>query len=198
MTDRTADVLGLEIDNVPAKFISAVRVGIGIVSAIALFIGVALLVWPGRTLVVAGALIGINLLVSGVVRLGVGVFGTAYSGGMRALSIILGLFVLLGGIIMLRNLESSTAILLLIMTIIVGISWIIEGIVALVDSDKAPSRGWAITLGILSIVAGVAVVAMPGWTAVVFVTFAAIMLIVLGLTGIIRAFRFGSGRVVEA
>ncbi len=197
MTDRSADVLGIELDAVPAKFLSAVRIGLGIVSAIALFIGVALLVWPGRTLVVAGALIGINFLISGVVRLGVGIFGTAYSGGMRALSIILGLFVLLGGIVVLRNLAASTAILLLIMTIIVGISWIVEGIVALVDSDKAPSRGWAIALGIVSIVAGVAVVAMPGWTAVVFITFAAIMLIVLGVTGIVRALRFGSGRALE-
>ena len=112
---------------------------------------------------------------------------------LRAVRIGLGLAgvfaLILGGIIMLRNLAASTAVLLIIMTIVVGISWIIDGVMALVDSGNAPSRGWAIALGIISVIAGIAVVAMPAWTAWMFVTFAAIMMIVLGVIGIVRAFR---------
>lgn len=183
------DSFALSLDDVPEKLLRAVRIGLGLAGVIALLLGVALLVWPGRTLAVGGALIGINLLIAGLVRTAIGIFGTAYSAGVRVLSIVLGLLVILGGIIMLRNLAASTAILLIIMTIVVGISWIIDGVMALVDSGNAPSRGWAIALGIVSIIAGIAVVAMPGWTAWMFVTFAAIMMIVLGVIGIVRAFR---------
>ncbi|MDN4477566.1 DUF308 domain-containing protein [Demequina sp. SYSU T00039] len=194
------DSLGIDLDSVPEKLIRAVRIGLGLASAVALIIGVALLVWPGRTLMVGGALIGINLLITGLVRTAIGVFGSAYSAGMRVLSIVLGLLVILGGIVLLRNLAAGTAILVLIMTIVVGIGWIIDGVMALVDSDKASSRGWAIALGIISILAGIAVVAAPAWSATFFFTFVAIILIVLGIVGLVRAFRFGSGRstVIDA
>ena len=188
------DTLGIELDHMPTKVLRAVRIGLGLASTVALLLGIALLVWPGRTLVVGGALLGINLVITGLVRTGIGVFGSAYSAGMRALSIVLGLLVMIGGIVVLRNLAASTAILLLIMTLMVGIGWIIDGVLALVDSGKAASRGWAIALGIISIIAGIAVVASPAWSAWLFVTFAAIMLVILGIVGIVRAFRLGSGR----
>ncbi len=194
------DSLGIDLDSIPEKLIRAVRIGLGLASAVALLIGIALLVWPGRTLMVGGALIGINLIITGLVRTAIGVFGSAYSAGMRALSIVLGLLVILGGIVLLRNLAAGTAILVLIMTIVVGIGWIIDGVMTLVDSDKAASRGWAIAFGIISILAGIAVVAAPAWSATFFFTFAAIVLIVLGVIGIVRAFRLGSGRtaVIDA
>ncbi len=190
----SVDSLGIELDEIPDSVLRAVRIGLGIASTVALIVGVALLVWPGRTLAVGGALIGINLLFTGLVRTGIGVFGRAYSAGMRVLSIVLGLLILLGGIVVLRNLAASTAILLLIMTIVVGISWIIDGVLALVNSGKAASRGWAIALGAISILAGLTVVVMPGWTAWMFVTVTAIVLIVLGIVGVVRAFRIGATR----
>ena len=136
-------------------------------------------------------ILGIYFLVAGAIKVGVGIFGHSISGGMRALNIILGLLVMVAGIIALRNSAATGEILLIFTVIMIGIGWIIEGIIALVESGKAESRGWAITFGIISIIAGIAVLAIPGWTAFWLVMMTAIMLVILGVVGVIRAFTFG-------
>ncbi|WP_296664585.1 HdeD family acid-resistance protein [Demequina sp.] len=191
--------LGFDLDEreMTRSAISAIRIVFGVLGALALAIGIALLVWPGRTLVVGAALVGIYFAIAGVVRIAVGIFGSALSGGLRTLTIIFGLFMLLAGVVLLRNLEASTAILLVIMAIAIGIGWIIDGIMALVESGKAASRGWAITYGIIGIVAGVFVISAPGVSAAFFVLLNAIVFVILGVVGLVRAFTFGRG-VVEA
>ena len=77
--------------------------------------------------------------------------------------------------------------------ILVGILWIVEGIVALAQSSDAGSRGWAIFFGILSILAGIVLLFSPLWGAVVLFIVAGIALIVLGIVQIVRAFTFGRG-----
>lgn len=188
------DTLGIDLDSIPARVLQAVRIGFGIAGGAALALGIALLVWPDRTLAVGAALLAINFLIIGVVRLAIGVFGTAYSSGMRVLAIVMGLLLVIGGIVILRNLTASATALVLIVTITVGISWIIEGVTTLVDADRARSRGWAIASGVIAILAGIAVVSAPGWTAMVLLTFAGIALILLGAVGLIRAFTLGRGR----
>lgn len=192
-----ARTLGFELDEreLTRGAISAVRIMFGVLGALGLAIGIALLVWPGRTLVVGAAFVGVYFAIAGVVRIAVGIFGSALSGGLRTLSIIFGLLVLLAGVVTLRNLEASTAILLLVMAIAVGISWIIDGIMALVESGKAASRGWAIAYGIIGIVAGVFVLSAPGLSAAFFIMINAIVFVILGVVGLVRAFTFGRGAV---
>lgn len=182
---------GISLTDASPGTVTAIRVALGVASALMLILGVALTVWPGRTLVVGAALLGINFVAVGLLRLAIGIFSGAHSVGLRILQIIMGLLLVLGGAVTLRNLGASTVVLLLIATITVGFGWIIEGIVILAESGGAASRGLAITFGVISIIAGIAVVATPGWTAVVFITFAAVLLIVFGLLGLIRAFTFG-------
>lgn len=193
MTDTRPIVeeFGLDLAHVPASTVRAVRIGLALASGVALLLGIALLVWPGKTLVVGAVLVAINFLVSGAFRIVIGIVGSAFSGGLRALSIIMGVLLLIGGVVMLRNLTASAAVLLLVMTIAVGIGWIIEGIMALVDSDRAGSRAWAIALGIISIVAGIGVMVVPVWSAQVLVILTAITLVIMGAVGLGRAFFFG-------
>lgn len=176
------------------KAVTAVRAMFGILGIVALAVGVALLVWPGRTLVVGAALTGIYFACAGVARIIMGIVGSALSGGLRALTIIMGVLLLLAGVITLRNLEASTVVLLLVLAITVGIGWIIDGIMVLVESGSAASRGWAITYGVIGIIAGIVVLSAPAITAVVLVWINAIVFVVLGIIGIVRAVTFGRGR----
>lgn len=187
------DVFELDPATMGRNAVNAVRTAFGIVGLLSVALGVVLLVWPGKTAVVITAIIGIYALVAGIARTGLGIFSRGISGGHRTLNIILGLVLLIAGIVALRNLDAAAATVVLIAVIVLGISWIIEGIVALVESGSTRSRGWAVTYGIISILAGIAVLAWPGMTAVVFAWIAGIMFLVLGIFGIVRAFTFGKG-----
>ncbi|WP_084125607.1 HdeD family acid-resistance protein [Demequina sp. NBRC 110054] len=183
-----AVVSSLEDGAPPPQLVSSMSWVIGFVSAVSLLIGLSLAFWPSSTIKVGAALLAINFLLSGVVRLVIGAMRTGYSSAMRAVMLIFGMLLVIGGVVILRNLEASAKVLLLVSVIMVGLSWIIEGVMALVDSDDAKSRAWGLVGGAVSILAGIIVLAVPGWTAVVFLWFTAIALIILGIVGLLRAF----------
>ncbi|WNM25019.1 DUF308 domain-containing protein [Demequina capsici] len=172
----------------PPQVVKAMSGVVGFLGAVSLLLGLVLAIWPSATLKVGAALVAINFLLSGVLRLVIGALRTGYSGAMRAVMLIFGMLLVIGGVVMLRNLDSSAKVLLLITVLMVGLGWIVEGVMALVDSSNARSRGWAIAAGALSLLAGIVVLVIPGWTAVVFVAFTAFALILLGVAGLVRSF----------
>lgn len=190
MSTPRIDVFELDPAALTRTAINGIRVAFGVVGILTLGLGIALLVWPGRTLAVGTAMIGIYLVIAGIARLAMGIFSRGLSGGHRTLGILMGLLLILAGVVALRNLTATTAVLLVIAAITVGFGWIIEGVMALVES-RGTSRGWGIFFGIVSILAGLTVIVIPGWSASVFILLTAVMFIVLGVVGVIRAFTFG-------
>ena len=81
---------------------------------------------------------------------------------------------------------------------LVGIAWIIEGIMALAETESGGSRWYAITFGILSIVAGIVVLFLPVESLAALVVFGGIFLVVLGVVQLVRAITFGRGSVRTA
>lgn len=181
----------LDAKNMTRSAINFIRATLGIGGIAALVLGILLLVWPIHTLAVFTVFLGIYFLITGVVRLAIGIFSSGISAGMRTLNIILGLLLVIIGIISLRNLQSATTVLLIFIVALVGVGWIIEGVLALVESRNSSSKGWAIFFGIISIIAGIVFLSLPLTSALVLIIFAAIALIVLGIIGIVRAFTFG-------
>lgn len=91
------------------------------------------------------------------------------------------------------NLGATTAYLAVFVAILVGIMWIIEGVVALSTLGDAPSKVWTTIFAILSIIAGIVLLFSPIWGAVVLWWLIGISLIVLGILQIARAFTYGKG-----
>ena len=87
--------------------------------------------------------------------------------------------------------QQLITVLVILAVAFIGIGWIVEGVMSLVESGRARSSGWAIAYGILSILAGLVVLVMPASSTVFLILFAAVALIVLGIIGIVRAFTFG-------
>lgn len=185
------DHFAVDAKKLTASAINGIRVAFGVGGAAALILGIVLLFVPRETLQVAAILLGIYFLIAGIVRLALGIFSRGITGGMRTLDILLGLLLIIAGIIALRNSAVTGAALLILLVAVIGIGWIIEGVLAIVESGGAASRGWAIAFGVLSIIAGIIVLVIPGWASVWLVLFSAITLIVLGIVGIVRAFTFG-------
>lgn len=190
-TPAPIDPLAFDPGQATRVAVNAARVGLGILGVTGTAIGIALLVWPTRSLVVVGAFVGAFFVVSGAVRALSGIFVREAPAGLRILSIVTGLLLLLGGIVALRNLTAATAVLTLIVVILIGVGWIVEGITALLQAGNAQSRAWAYFTGIISIVAGAVVVVVPTWSALVLLVFTGVTLIVIGLATITQAFRLG-------
>lgn len=171
--------------------INGFRVAFGVLGAISVIVGVLLLVWPGKTIATVAALLGIYLVAAAVVRLAVATFSRGITAAGRAVDIVVGLLLLVLGIFALRNLATSSAALLLIAVLVIGIGWIAEGVYAIVQFRDSPAPVWSILAGILSVIAGVIVLLVPGATAAFLIAFSAIVLLVLGVVGIARAFAFG-------
>lgn len=173
------------------KTIKSLRWMFGISGAISVIVGLFLLFAPDKTLVVAAGILGVGLIVAAVVRVIEAIAADNIPGGWRVLSIIFALILGFAGVLMLRNLDSSAAALLLIFTFSVGFGWIFDGILALAESGLAKSQGWAIFYGIISIIAGIIVLGAPGISASTLIIFVGIALIVTGILNLVRAFNFG-------
>ena len=140
---------------------NAVRIAYAIIGIAALALGICLLVWPGATLKVACIVLGIYFLVSGIVRIVSSIVEVGLPGGWRVLGILIGIILVVGGVVVLKNVTISTAMLAVMFTLIVGIGWIMEGVMALVESWQVQGSGWAIAYGIISILAGFVLLCMP-------------------------------------
>ena len=173
--------------------INTIRATLGISGVVALIIGVLITFWPERSAVVLTTILAIYLIIAGLAYLGMGIFSKGISGGARALDLILGILFIVGAIIAFANLAQTTAVLAIFIAVLIGVLWIVEGVVTLAQLGDAPSKGWAIFFGLLSIVAGIVVLFSPLWAAELLFIIAGIALIVLGIVQIVRAFTFGRG-----
>ena len=81
--------------------------------------------------------------------------------------------------------------MLVMITLVVGIGWIIEGVTALLESWKLPKSGWSVLYAIVSVLAGLIVLFAPLSSAMWLMLFGGIALIVMGVASVVRAFSFG-------
>ena len=154
-----------------------------------LMLGVVVLIWPGKTVLVAAVLFGVYLLVSGVAQVFAG-FALDVSGGSRVLLFISGALSIVLGIFAFREFSHGAAVWLL--GIWIGVGFIFQGVTesALAISYRDfPERGWHIFLGILTALAGVVVLTWPFDSIVLLAIVAGAWLVAIGITQIVWAFR---------
>lgn len=152
----------------------------------AVILGVMILVWPDATLLVAGVLFGIYLVVTGVLQL-LGAFGTPASTGMRVLFFISGVLSIVVGVFCFRDELAA----LLLLGLWIGISWMFRGVastMAAVSEPLLPGRGWIGFFGVITAIAGVVLIVWPISSVATLVVVSGIWLIALGLMEIITAF----------
>lgn len=157
----------------------------GVLTAI---LGVLVLAWPGKTLVIAAALFGAYLLVSGIVQV-IAAFALHSSAGGRFLLFLSGAVSVVLAVLAFRNFGEGYALLLL--AIWIGIGFIFRGtaLTAAAVSDRGyPGRGWAILSGVVTVLAGIITLAWPFDSVAVLTLVVGAWLVVIGLVEIIGAF----------
>jgi len=159
-----------------------------------LVLGVLVLVWPGASLLAAGILFGLYLLISGIFQL-VAAFGTHKSTALRVLAFISGALSILLGLFCFRGPMQS----ILLLALWIGIGWLIRGItqtLAAASDQHMPARGWQVFLGIVTFVAGIVLIDSPFESVAVLTLVGGIWLVAVGVVEIMTAIRI-KGRAQE-
>ncbi|HEV2451510.1 MAG TPA: HdeD family acid-resistance protein [Streptosporangiaceae bacterium] len=157
----------------------------GIITMIA---GIAALAWPGETLLVVAVLFGIQLIVSGIFRFGAALASDDLTGGTRVLLAFLGVLSVIVGLWAVRH----VLLTLLALVVLLGIFWVVNGAIELftaLSRREMPERGWTALMGLLSVVAGIIVLAYPGFSLVGLAAVLGVWLLILGAMEITAAYR---------
>ncbi len=170
--------------------VNGIRTALGLGGVIALIVGILILAWPTKTAMVVAAIVAIYAIAAGLVYAGLGIFSKTMGGWARIGHIVLGVLFVVAGVLAFMELTATTAFLALFLGILVGIMWIVEGVVALTALGSSSSRGWSIFFAILSIVAGIMLLTSPLWGAAILWWLLGISLVVLGILQVVRAFTF--------
>jgi uncharacterized membrane protein HdeD (DUF308 family) len=157
--------------------------GVGItVGAITLVLGIIIAFHPTQSLAAIAVLLGVVMLVTGVYHLARAIGGREHDRVWRGLA---GVLFFLVGIALIRHLNLSVALI----GFFIGITWIIQGVSVLVESF-GPGRerretGWTVVFGVISLIAGIVVVASPISSVTALTILVGIWFIVMGIMEII-------------
>jgi uncharacterized membrane protein HdeD (DUF308 family) len=167
---------------------------------LALALGILVEVLPGDSIVVAAILFAAYLLITGIAQVFFA-FSLHVSAGGRVLLFISGAASLILALLCFRHFGEGYAILLL--AIWIGVGFIFRGVatsVSAISDPTMPGRGWQIFLGVISLLAGIVMIAEPFRSLAILTLVAGIWLIVIGVFEIVSAFgiRSASDRAHKA
>ena len=148
-----------------------------VLGVVTLVLGLILTFYPSVTVNVIGVLLGLLVIVSGLFHL-IRMFGN--SEAHRVWLGISGLLLVVAGVVLLRHLHLTVALI----GLIIGLGWIVQGVVALITSfsgDPREGRGWWIFFGIVSLIGGIVITALPAESVTLLAALTGIWFIVQGL-----------------
>ncbi|MEE6138630.1 HdeD family acid-resistance protein [Mycobacterium sp. 050128] len=153
-----------------------------------LIVGVLVLAWPGISVLAAAIAFGVYLLITGVAQV-VFAFSLHVSAGSRILLFISGAASLILAVLAFRHFGQGYAVLLL--AIWIGIGFIFRGVattVSAISHPTLPGRGWSIFVGVITLIAGVVVLASPIASIITLAIVVGIWLAVIGVFEVIASF----------
>src|SRR6185437_3688826 len=148
-----------------------------------LILGIIVTLHPGGSLNVVAVLAGILLLVAGLFHLIGALDRDAHN---RAWSVVVGFAFVVLGVVLLRHLNLTLALIALL----IGIVWIIQGVASLLAATDTtrPGRGWTAVFGVVSLAAGIVVVAVPEGSLNTLAVLLGIWFIIIGALQVFGAF----------
>ncbi|WP_416276428.1 HdeD family acid-resistance protein [Mycolicibacterium sp. J2] len=153
---------------------------------LAVALGAAVLAWPGISVVVAASFFGAYLLITGIAQV-VFAFSLHVSAGGRVLLFISGAASVILAVLSFRHLYDAV----LLLAIWIGVGFIFRGVataVSAISDPTLPARGWNIFVGVISLIAGIVVLASPFASIATLALVTGIWLVVIGLMEIATAF----------
>ena len=146
-----------------------------VIGIITLILGVIVTARPSGSLNVIAVLLGVLVIVSGIFQLARAFGRTEQSRLWLGIS---GLLFVVIGVVLIRHLHLTVAAI----GLFVGITWIVQGIAELMTAFSGrPGAGWWGLFGVVSLIAGIVVIASPVTSVTVIAVLLGIWFIVMGL-----------------
>jgi uncharacterized membrane protein HdeD (DUF308 family) len=153
---------------------------------LAIILGVMVWVWPAISIFVAAVFFAAYLLITGISQVFFA-FSLHVSAGGRVLLFLSGAAALILAVMCFRNFGQAV----LLLAIWIGIGFIFRGVattVSAISDPTLPGRAWEIFIGVISLIAGVVMLASPFQSIETLTMVVGIWLIVLGVFEVIAAF----------
>jgi uncharacterized membrane protein HdeD (DUF308 family) len=147
---------------------------------LSLILGIVVLAWPGISVLIAAVAFGIYLLITGVAQVAFA-FSLHVSAGSRVLLFVSGAASLILAVLAFRHFGQGYAVLLL--AIWIGVGFIFRGVattVSAISDPTLPGRAWSIFVGVISLIAGIVVMASPFESIVTLALVVGIWFVVIG------------------
>ena len=147
---------------------------------VTIVLGVIVIAHPNGSLRVLAVLIGIAAIISGLFQL---IRAADRAAQHRLWLGVCGLVFIALGVVLIRHLHLTLALV----GLLVGVSWIVQGIAGLMSAFCGPQEGavWWAVFGSISLIAGVVVTASPLSSVTVLAVLVGIWLLVIGLLEIV-------------
>ena len=163
---------------------------------LALILGALILAWPGRTILVAAVLFGVYLVVTGIAQLILAFSMPVMSSGGRVMLFLSGTASVILAVLCFRHFNSDQeAVAVLLLAIWIAIGFIFRGValtVAGISDPGMPGRGWQLFMGVVSLLAGLVMLAAPFSSLWVLALVAGWWLVIIGVIEIIAAIKVRS------
>ena len=157
---------------------------------LSLILGVLVLAWPGRTILVAAVLFGVYLLITGIAQV-IFAFALHVSAGSRILLFISGAASLILAVLAFRHFGTDQLTAILLLAIWIGIGFIFRGVattISAISDPNLPGRAWSIFVGVISLLAGIVVLASPFTSIVTLAIVVGVWFVVIGVFEIVSSF----------
>jgi uncharacterized membrane protein HdeD (DUF308 family) len=147
---------------------------------VTIVLGVIVTAHPNGSLRVLAVLIGIAAIISGLFQL---IRAVDRAAQHRLWLGVCGLVFIALGVVLIRHLNLTLALI----GLLVGVSWIVQGIAGLMSAFCGPQEGavWWTVFGSISLIAGIVVTASPLSSVTVLAVLVGIWLLVIGLLEIV-------------
>jgi uncharacterized membrane protein HdeD (DUF308 family) len=152
-----------------------------LLGALTFILGLIVSLHPSNSVNVIAVLLGVLMILSGIFHL-IRVFDPQEA--HRIWLGIAGLLFIVIGVILIRHLHLTRAII----GLVIGITWIVQGLAALIGGISGgvrEGRAWWIIFGVASLIAGIAVTVTPASSLNVLATLLGIWFMVMGVFEII-------------
>lgn len=181
-----------DLADVDKSVTNGIRAALGVSGLLSVVVGVLILAWPTKTAMVVAGIIAVYAGLAGLVNLAIGVFSRQLGRWPRVGYIALGVLFVVSAVIAFANLGAAAAGLGVLIGVVVGVVWVIEGIVGVTMIGDSTSKVWTLLYAALSIIAGITVITSPLWGAALLWILLGVSLLFMGVVQVVRALRFGS------
>ena len=157
---------------------------------LSLILGVLVLAWPCISVLVAAIWFGVYLLITGIAEV-VFAFSLHVTAGSRILLFISGAASLILAVLAFRHFGTDPRTAILLLAIWIGVGFIFRGVattVSAISDPTLPGRGWSIFVGVISLLAGIVVIAYPFDSIITLAIVVGVWFVVIGVFEIVSSF----------